>query len=154
MIRYPMASPRNATPTHCGIGTAPVSHRVTVVRWTPRYAARPDCDSPASVRRVRRVSGCIAPVILATAGAFTFTARRIHATGGALFFVAGGAGDFHADGDMGALVAEGRVVGFRGVVGVEGNFAATALEEGVCVHANNVAQRYHECKRLYQEDSR
>ena len=56
-MSYPIASPRSASPTHCGMGTAPVSQRVTVTRWTPRDAARPDCVSPASVRSVRRVSG-------------------------------------------------------------------------------------------------
>lgn len=56
-MNYPIASSRSASPTHCGIGDVPVSQRVTVTRWTPRYAARPDCESPASVRRLRRVSG-------------------------------------------------------------------------------------------------
>lgn len=47
-------------PTHCGTGVTPVSQRVTVTRWTPRYAARPDCESPASMRSVRSVSGVTA----------------------------------------------------------------------------------------------
>lgn len=50
----------SASPTHCGTGTAPVSQRVTVTRWTPRYAASRACESPASVRRVRSVSGVTA----------------------------------------------------------------------------------------------
>ena len=139
-----------ASSTHRGIGLRPVSHRATVVRWTPRDAASRDCDIPASVRSVRRVSDCIATVVLASAGAFTFTARRIHATGGASLIVAGGASDVHADSDMGSLVAERRVVGLSGVVGVERNFAAPALEEGVCVHCPNVARRYTGCNHLYQ----
>ena len=148
-----MSSPQSeriASSTHRGIGIRPVSQRATVTRWTPRDAARPDCVSPASVRRVRRVSGRIATMVLAPARAFTFTARRIHATGCASFFVAGGASDFHADGDMGPFVAKGRVVGLSGVVGVERNFAASALKEGVCVHAPNVARRYTGRNNLYQ----
>lgn len=53
-------SDRIANSTHLGIGSLPVSHRATVVRWTPRDAARPSCVSPARMRRVRRVSGDIA----------------------------------------------------------------------------------------------
>lgn len=63
---------RIASSTHFGIGTLPVSQRATVVRWTPREAARPVCVRPASVRSAMRVSGdteSTPSVILAAAGA-------------------------------------------------------------------------------------
>lgn len=50
-------SERIASSTHRGMGLRPVSQRATVVRWTPRDAARPDCVSPAKIRSCRSVSG-------------------------------------------------------------------------------------------------
>ena len=135
---------RIASSTHFGIGTLPVSQRATVVRWTPRAEARPDCVSPASLRSAMRVSGRIATVVPAPARADAFGAASVHARRGAALLVADLAMN---DGEAGGMAAG---AGFDSMGGVSRPSAADASEEVVsCFHAYNVATRYTVVNNLY-----
>jgi len=54
----------NASSTQRGIGHAPASQRMMVRREMPRATARPSCESPASMRRLRRLLGVMGGLVV------------------------------------------------------------------------------------------
>ena len=129
-------SDRNANSTHFGIGSLPVSHRATVVRWTPSKSERPDCVSPASVLSVTRVSGSTgikSRLRLFNAPLEIVDVRRMVGAFGAVA---------PRRTDVGVGVAVRSLFGRLRL--------AVRVDEGECGHAGIVALRYNAVNTLYQ----
>ena len=141
---------RIASSIHFGMGALPVSHRATVVRWTPRESERPDCVSPASFRRAIRVSGCKASMIFPSAGALAVTAASVDAGCFAGDFFAQDSANCTKDGAVWAGGLESVAVGGGGLNRIPGHFAGEAGDERVCgFHVSNVASCYNPVNYLY-----